>query len=97
MRVLGRGNLTGAQEAKRMASGVYRHDTERMRLQYLEQAIQSDRRDIAKIALLSAITLLLFTIAMWGINPSETRTLNADTPLVTGTGAEYTTKPPAGR
>lgn len=80
-----------------MASSLYGRETERMRLQYLEQAIQSDRRDIAKIVLLAAITLMLFTIAMWGINPSETRTINANTPQVTETGAEYTTKPPAGR
>lgn len=80
-----------------MASSLYGSDRERVRLQYLEHAIQSDRRHLAKVILLAAITLMLFAIAMWGINPREMQFINADMPLVTGTGAEYTTKPPAGR
>lgn len=80
-----------------MAASVCGTD-ERVGFRYVDQAIQSERRDIAKILLLSIVTLMLFTIALWGFSPKEANTNDANTPIIrTDPDHEFTTTPPGSR
>lgn len=52
-----------------MAASVYRSDTSKIDFSYVDQALQAERRDLAKVLILATVTLLLFTTALWGFSP----------------------------
>lgn len=80
-----------------MATSLYGTD-ERLGLRYVDQAIQIERRDIAKILFFSIVMLMPFTIAQWGFRTKEANANHANTPIKrTGPDYEFTTTPSGSR